>query len=87
MENWNCDGRVMNELTCLKAYEVLGELGVSLNDRISYRVGCTAVHSKTGHSFIKRAMRENSAVYGVQIDEADRVSLNFGDWWLNVRAV
>ena len=30
----------MTELTCFKAYEIRGEIGVNIDDGIAYRIGC-----------------------------------------------
>ena len=59
--NSNFDGRAVSELTCFKAYDIRGELGVNLDAGIAYRVGrAAAQHLGAGSVVLGRDARESS---------------------------
>ena len=45
--NSSFDGRAVSVLTCFKAYDIRGELGVNLDAGIAYRVGRAAARGVT----------------------------------------
>ena len=45
--NSNCENCAVNQLTCFKAYDIRGELGVNLDAGIAYRVGRAAARGVT----------------------------------------
>ena len=58
------DGKViMTNLTCFKAYDVRGELGVNFDASIAYRIGrAVARHFKAEKIVVGRDARESSPV-------------------------
>ena len=61
----------MRDLACFNAYEMPGDIGLSIDEGIAYSIGRAVarkggivVKSKTGHAFKKQTLRAREAVYG-----------------------
>ena len=54
----------MSELTCFKAYDIRGEIGVNINENIAYRIGrAVAQHFGAQSVVIGFDARENSPAF------------------------